>query len=191
MYCPDCGEDHLPGQCLKTEAPIESTVESAETVIESPETLTEPIGASTPDPQVVIDKSNKNRAGFWIRMLGKSIDTVVIIFLSGFVGSVIGIVAGLGISLPITIPMSFFLLNAFYWIWFEGITGRSLGKRVFGMVVVPIEDTHLTLAQTALRFVGMCVCDLLLGLPYLMIIGRNRMALHDRMSRTIVIRERF
>jgi uncharacterized RDD family membrane protein YckC len=82
----------------------------------------------------------------------------------------------------------FGLCFLFYaWFWMHG--GQTLGMRTWKLRVQRLDGGPVTLWQATLRFLCAIPCWALLGLGYLWIlVDRDRMAVHDRLSKTVIVR---
>jgi uncharacterized RDD family membrane protein YckC len=82
----------------------------------------------------------------------------------------------------------FGLCFLFYaWFWMHG--GQTLGMRTWKIRIQRLDGGPVTLRQALLRFLCAIPCWLLLGLGYLwMLVDRDRMAVHDRLSKTVIVR---
>ncbi|MDH3901560.1 MAG: RDD family protein [Gammaproteobacteria bacterium] len=73
------------------------------------------------------------------------------------------------------------------WFWMHG--GQTLGMRTWKLRIQRLDGGPVTLRQALLRFLCAIPCWALLGLGYLwMLVDRERMALHDRLSKTVIVR---
>jgi uncharacterized RDD family membrane protein YckC len=82
----------------------------------------------------------------------------------------------------------FVLCFLFYaWFWMHG--GQTLGMRTWRLRVQRLDGGPISLWQALLRFLCAIPCWALLGLGYLwMLVDRDRMAVHDRLSETVIVR---
>ncbi|UCC55913.1 MAG: RDD family protein [Gammaproteobacteria bacterium] len=82
----------------------------------------------------------------------------------------------------------FGLCFLFYaWFWMHG--GQTLGMRAWKLRIQRLDGGPITLRQAMLRFLYAIPCWLLVGLGYLwMLVDRDRMAVHDRLSKTVIVR---
>jgi uncharacterized RDD family membrane protein YckC len=70
------------------------------------------------------------------------------------------------------------------------LTGRSLGKALFGLRIVRTDGTDLGLARCIVRCAGYWASALPFGLGFLLVIfDDRRRALHDRLAGTLVVRD--
>jgi uncharacterized RDD family membrane protein YckC len=83
----------------------------------------------------------------------------------------------------------FVLLNGGYLVAFTALGGQSIGKMTFGIKVVSDEDLPVPFGQAAVRTLAYLASALPLGAGFLPgVLGANRLALHDRLAHTRVVR---
>ena len=103
-------------------------------------------------------------AGFWIRLAAVLIDAALLVFASW----------GLAIVL--------YFIG--FWVW----RGQTLGQIATHIKVVRIDGKSLDLGAATLRFVGLLVCVLTLGIGFLLIVfDERKRGLHDRIAGTHVV----
>jgi uncharacterized RDD family membrane protein YckC len=97
------------------------------------------------------------------------------------------------LELP-AIPLLAFLLmlNGGYFVAFTAVGGQSIGKMAFGIKVVDQDDEEdgvVPIGRATLRTFAYLVSALPLGAGFLPgVLGANRLALHDRLAHTRVVR---
>jgi uncharacterized RDD family membrane protein YckC len=93
-------------------------------------------------------------------------------------------------DLPLLPLAAFFLLlNGGYFVAFTAVGGQSIGKMAVGIKVVGQEDGSVPLGQATLRTLAYLVSALPLGAGFVPgIIRPDRLALHDRLAHTRVVR---
>jgi len=102
-------------------------------------------------------------AGFWIRLAALLIDMVLLILVIWGVATVYFIAL---------------------WIW----RGQTLGQMATHIKVIRIDGQPMDLGAATLRFVGLLVCVLTLGIGFLFIaFDERKRGLHDRIAGTYVI----
>ncbi len=75
-----------------------------------------------------------------------------------------------------------------YFILFYSSTGQTVGMYVLGIRVVRLDGKHMTLAGSILRWAGLFISTLPLGLGFLwVLIDDRRQAWHDKLANTCVI----
>ncbi len=82
------------------------------------------------------------------------------------------------------------VIRGLYWSWMEqSQLQATLGKKMLGLVVTDERGHRAPWRQTAVRYVGRLLCELTLGVGYLLILVDPRhQGLHDRIARTLVVR---
>jgi uncharacterized RDD family membrane protein YckC len=82
-----------------------------------------------------------------------------------------------------------FLVCFLFYAWFWTHGGQTLGMRAWRLRVQRLDGRPITLWQALLRFLAAIPSWALLGLGYLWIlVDKNRMALHDRISESVIVR---
>jgi uncharacterized RDD family membrane protein YckC len=81
------------------------------------------------------------------------------------------------------------LLNGGYFVAFTAVGGQSIGKMALDIKVVSDEDRPVPFGRATLRTLGYVASALPLGAGFLPgVLGADRLALHDRLSHTRVVR---
>ena len=76
----------------------------------------------------------------------------------------------------------------FYFAYQWAVSGKTLGMAIFGVQVVNTQGGPITVRQAIIRTLGLGLCLLLLGIPFLGIIfQRERRALDDFLAGTAVV----
>jgi uncharacterized RDD family membrane protein YckC len=93
-------------------------------------------------------------------------------------------------ELPILPLIAFFLLlNGGYFIAFTTVGGQSIGKMALGIKVISQGETTVPIGRATLRTLAYLVSALPLGAGFLPgVISADRLALHDRLAHTRVVR---
>jgi uncharacterized RDD family membrane protein YckC len=82
------------------------------------------------------------------------------------------------------------LIPLIYFTIFHGMTGQTFGKMILSIRVVMVDGTAIGYRRAFLRFLGYIISILLFGFGFLWaIFNKNRQCLHDRIAKTIVIRD--
>ncbi len=125
------------------------------------------------DVVIVNTASSMIQAPFLAMMLGNLNSTTMIV---GFVAPIF-LVGGMAV---------------FYTVWLESSAWQAtLGKKILGLAVVDLEGQRITFWKSASRNFNKSISSLILGIGYLMPLWTaKRQALHDRMSRCLVIKKR-
>jgi uncharacterized RDD family membrane protein YckC len=148
-------------------------------------------------------------AGFPRRLAAAAIDASVVLLVSANVTALAAVllgvplpraqeigpdllVAGILDRNPIALGAAglFFGLGALYQIYFGGITGQTLGKRLLHLRVIGARGTAPGPLGGILRFATLLLSMLPAGLGWLWcLFDRERRALHDHLAGTYVILE--
>ena len=93
-------------------------------------------------------------------------------------------------ELPILPLIAFFLLlNGGYFIAFTTVGGQSIGKMALGIKVISQGESTVPIGRATLRTLAYLVSALPLGAGFLPgVISADRLALHDRLAHTRVVR---
>jgi len=93
-------------------------------------------------------------------------------------------------QLPAAPLLAFFLLlDGGYFVAFTAVGGQSIGKMALGIKVVGEEDRPVPVGKAALRTLAYGLSALPLGAGFVAgVLGADRLALHDRLTHTRVIR---
>lgn len=93
-------------------------------------------------------------------------------------------------ELPLWPLVAFFLLlNGGYFIAFTAVGGQSIGKMALGIKVISQEEPTVPIGRATLRTLAYLVSALPLGAGFLPgVLGADRLALHDRLAHTRVVR---
>jgi uncharacterized RDD family membrane protein YckC len=150
--------------------------------------------------------ADKRFGGFWRRLLAYAVDSIILYFVS-LILFLIGLLAlkSGGVSFGSTVMtgdlplgtglfavvyfVTTLLAGMFYFIWFHGTVGQTLGKMLFRLRVIQISGENMTLGVAFLRWVGFVVSGLvfLLGFVWVAFDGRKQ-GWHDKIAATLVIR---
>ena len=115
-----------------------------------------------------------------------ALDALVLYFTLRLLGLAIAQIS----ELPL-LPLGAFilLLNAGYSIAFTTVGGQSIGKMALGIKVISQEENVVPIGRATLRTLAYFVSALPLGAGFLPgVISADRLALHDRLSHTRVVR---
>lgn len=147
-------------------------------------------------------------AGFWIRAAARIIDLLIILavfnlfyFLDRY-GAEAGLWAGGGygerlvtdgVSVEQVMRGIFFLgFPVFYYVYLHGAHGQTFGKMALRIRVLNEDGSPIGYRKALARWFGYLLCDLTLYFGYIWIaFDPRKQGLHDRICRTIVVRERF
>lgn len=94
------------------------------------------------------------------------------------------------LQLPVVPLAAFFLLlNGGYFIAFTAVGGQSIGKMALGIKVIAQEDGSVPIGRAIVRTLAYLISALPLGAGFLPgIMSADRLALHDRLAHTRVVR---
>ncbi len=137
-------------------------------------------------------------ASFGARLLAMIIDMVILNiassmiqapFLMMMLGNLNATTMVVGFAAPLLL---FGGLAMFYTVWLESSAWQAtLGKKILGLCVVDLDGRRITFWKSASRNFNKSISTLILGIGYLMPLWTaKRQALHDRMSRCLVIKIR-
>jgi uncharacterized RDD family membrane protein YckC len=138
----------------------------------------------------------RHYAGFWIRVLARIIDAIILnvgIYVLDLV--VLGrTMIGMGIAgITPLIGVMFvvrFAIGAAYEIWFLGKFGATPGKMVLGLRVITAAGGPLTYGLSTGRYFAQMVSAFTIGIGYIMAgFDSEKRALHDRICNTRVVRK--
>ena len=133
-------------------------------------------------------------AGAVSRVLAALVDIALLVALDASVLYFTLRLVGLGTDqvgeLPLLPLMAFvLLLNVGYFIAFTAVGGQSIGKMAFGIKVISQEEDAVPIGRATVRTLAYFVSALPLGAGFLPgVISADRLALHDRLAHTRVVR---
>lgn len=115
-----------------------------------------------------------------------ALDAVVLYFTL----RLLGLASAQLFDLPLLPLLSFFLLlNGGYFIAFTAVGGQSIGKMALGIKVISQEQNGVPIGRATVRTLAYLVSALPLGAGFLPgVMSADRLALHDRLAHTRVIR---
>ena len=167
----------------KTHAPADTLFESAPEIVPRP---LEPVRSR--------ETSGEALAGAMSRILAALVDVALLVALDAAVLYFTLRLVGLGTDqvgeLPLLPLMAFILLlNVGYFIAFTTVGGQSIGKMAFGIKVISQEEDAVPIGRATVRTLAYFVSALPLGAGFLPgVISADRLALHDRLAHTRVVR---
>jgi uncharacterized RDD family membrane protein YckC len=145
------------------------------------------------DPQSDLeDYLNSPRAGFWLRFVAATVDTITVAGLGKAVEAS-GLYRGLGFSQQIAASMLVgFAITLVIICIPMSKSGYTLGKKLLGIKVIHSEfGQHLSLGRAFFReSIGKMISAFLLMIGYLMAAGASKRALHDRIAKSLVVKVR-
>jgi uncharacterized RDD family membrane protein YckC len=139
------------------------------------------------------DSSELRAAGFWIRFAAHWPDQFIV---SAAVISYVGmpdvppgppkfedIMAWTQMAQPWML-----LFSAIYYILTTWVWGATLGKLIFGLRVVRLDDSPVGLKESVFRFLASVLSGMIFGIGYLFVAFRpDKRAMHDLLARTRVV----
>jgi uncharacterized RDD family membrane protein YckC len=141
----------------------------------------------------VDDSSAATLAAPGSRILAGLLDVALLSALDAsilyFTLRLLGLATSQMFELPLMPLVAFFmLLNGGYFIAFTAVGGQSIGKMALGIKVISQEDHAVPIGRATLRTLAYLVSALPLGAGFLLAIFGERLALHDRLAHTRVVR---
>jgi uncharacterized RDD family membrane protein YckC/predicted RNA-binding Zn-ribbon protein involved in translation (DUF1610 family) len=143
--------------------------------------------------------ASDENAGFGVRLVAFLVDEMILgipLLLGGLVwmalsvGSLSSGELGASATWGAALSGVYCLLTVFYYVYFWGGRGATPGKSLLGLVVRDVDGaTPIGYSRALLRLLGYVASSAVLGLGFLLILlSRDRRALHDRIARTRVTR---
>ena len=143
----------------------------------------------TGSDHVIFDR--QDYCGFWRRFAANFLDGIILGMAYKLVNAVLLAIA----SLTGTAYLGFsdWMLSAIifwtYMIWFKGYWGATPGYNVFGIRIISINGTQVSIKQITIRVIASFFSAIPLGLGYIWIaVDANRQAWHDKIAGTYVIK---
>jgi uncharacterized RDD family membrane protein YckC len=125
------------------------------------------------------------RSGFWKRVVGLIIDSIILSVIGGILGLVIGAVArdsGQGISSTVS-----FLISLVYEVYFWTSKGTTPGGMIMGIRLVNGQGANPTMGQAIGRFFAAILSAIPFGLGYIWAAGERKRTWHDMLAGTWAI----
>ena len=125
------------------------------------------------------------RAGFWKRVVGLIIDSIILSIVGGILGVVIGAGVrdgGQGISSSVS-----FLIGLAYDVYFWTSRGTTPGGMIMGIRLVNAQGQNPTMGQAIGRFFAAILSAIPFGLGYLWAAGEKKRTWHDILAGTWAI----
>lgn len=175
----------------RARARVTRNAASADTLFEAPPG---PVLDRTPGDARSPQTSGEPLAGAGSRILAALVDVALLSVLDAFILYLTLRLLGLATpqisALPLLPLIAFFvLLNGGYFIAFTAVGGQSIGKMAFGIKVISQEDSAVPIGRATLRTIAYFASALPLGAGFLPgVISADRLALHDRVAHTRVVR---
>jgi uncharacterized RDD family membrane protein YckC len=157
-------------------------------------------GASSPAPLLAAPRAAAPAAagehpGFLVRCAGYLIDTLVTTALGFVVGGVMGLLLG-GLGQTDTVVFSGFGAGSGFivsWLYFalmeSSARQATLGKMACNFVVTDMDGGRISFGRASVRYFGMFLSGLLLGIGFLLCIWtERRQCLHDMLAGCLMYR---
>lgn len=164
---------------------------TGETLFENPPMLVigdafEPRSGSHATAESLAAPSSRIMAALIDASILSALDAVVLYFTLRLCGLTTAEIA----QLPILPLAAFFLLlNGGYFVAFTAVGGQSIGKMALGIKVIAQEDGSVPIGRATIRTLAYLVSALPLGAGFLPgVLSADRLALHDRLAHTRVVR---
>ena len=130
----------------------------------------------------------------WRRITAALVDVTLLSLLDAvvlyFTLRLCGLTTAEIVQLPILPLIAFFLmLNGGYFIAFTTVGGQSIGKMALGIKVIAQDDGSVPVGRATVRTLAYVISALPLGAGFLPgVLSADRLALHDRLAHTRVVR---
>lgn len=128
------------------------------------------------------------------RIMAAMVDAALVLGVDGavlyFTLRLCGLLTAEVFQLPVLPLTAFFLLlNGGYFVAFTAVGGQSIGKMALGIRVIAQEDGSVPIGRATVRTLAYLVSALPLGAGFLPgVLSADRLALHDRLAHTRVVR---
>jgi uncharacterized RDD family membrane protein YckC len=133
-------------------------------------------------------------AGFWIRLVAKFIDGLIVGLPLMIAAFALGIFAidpenpGATNAMASFIQLPFFVVNFAYSVFFHGKYGATPGKMVVGIRVVRSDNNAITFGRAAGRYLGEILSGLICNIGYIIAaFDDQKRSLHDHLADTRVV----
>ena len=131
-----------------------------------------------------INQSSTQYGGFWIRFVAYLLDSLIVGLPLGLITLFLTSLTQIGVFDYLS-----YILIAVYFIYFEGTTGQTLGKKIVGVKVVDENGKIIGIPNAILRYIGKILSAIILLIGYIMAgFHPQKQALHDIIAKTYVIK---
>ncbi len=182
IYCPACGAEQPQRSACASCRLIFAKYRPAQPVApEAHDNLTENL-------------ADRPKAGFWLRLVALMIDWFLVFLLQVVLSTALMFIGSNGFqlhgSMAILVQLFSMILSLFYWVFFTGHGGQTLGKMLLRIQVIGIDGTPVSYGKAFYReVVGKLISGIIFCIGYLMAaFDDQKQALHDRMAKTYVIK---
>jgi len=140
---------------------------------------------------------NNTKAGFLLRLGAQILDIIIslLLFIFGYyiLNQILNLLKSDIIFDIVNVIISYFIFFFLYFIILEATPLKStLGKLIFGIEVVNLQNNKITIINSIIRNLSKLVSLLPLGLGFFWIIlSKNKEAFHDILSKTKVIKKKI
>ena len=125
------------------------------------------------------DVAITTKAGFWVRVVATIIDLVILAIIGFVLQAILGSASGI-VS---------FIVNVGYLLYFWTTTGQTIGHKAMGLRVVRTDGSSLDISRAVIRYVGMVVSAIPLGLGFLWVaLDDRKQGWHDKIADTCVVK---
>jgi len=122
----------------------------------------------------------QEKGGFVIRVAAALIDGILLGIVGGILNQIFGTGAGGGLGT---------LASIAYLLYFWTTTGQTIGHKVIGYKVVKEDGSTLDVTTAIIRYVGMVISTICLGLGFLWVSwDPQKQGWHDKLAKTYVVR---
>lgn len=150
--------------------------------------------------------ANEIKAGFWRRLPAFLIDTIFLQFLTEIIISPLKLTLDINETTFASIEdiiqnfdyfkiyiffsiLIYVLVSGFYFTFFYGSTGQSIGKKIMGIKVVPSKGGTMTYKKAFIRYAGYIISEIPFFMGFLWIaFDRDKQGWHDRIAGTYVVK---
>jgi uncharacterized RDD family membrane protein YckC len=180
QMCPSCTEEKNQVEAFTRQAAVEATTmncPSCSATVQRSANFCPKCGRNFVAPMQTY-ATTVQRGDFGVRFIAALIDGVI--------------TAVPTVAVELAIPNAFgyllgFLIGISYTVGFWTATGATPGKMALGLRVVDMNNQPVTFGRALGRYFAMFLSGITLGIGYLMILGDQKLGLHDRVAGTQVV----
>ena len=142
-----------------------------------------------------VGSANYEYGGFWIRVVAKIIDSVILYFVNmifmlftvGFSSSENVAAMSIGVIINLVVQMATYLA---YNTWFIGAMGATPGKMALGLKVITENGGKVSFKLASGRYLAEILSGMIFLIGYIMVaFDDEKRALHDRICETRVVKK--
>lgn len=142
-----------------------------------------------------MDNLKKQYAGFWVRLASISVDGVLIALVNFILLTIIIFASHTYLDTETFLKMILFimfpvlmLIGFFYYTWFNANGKQTIGKKIFGLLVVNKNNESINLKISFLRTIVFTFDSVIYSIGHLlMLFTRKNQTLHDLITNTYVM----